>query len=158
MTLIQCVFVVLSNGHILFYLLFNWRIIALKCYIGFCHTSTCISHRYTHVPSPLNVPPLSNLIPPFYVVTEHQAEIPVLYNNFPLAIYFTYGNVFISILLSQFVPPAPALPVSTNLFCTLESLFLSCKLFHQYHFSRVHTYVLKVRVKSLSRVQLFATP
>ena len=30
---------------------FIWRIIALQCCGGFCHTSTGISHRYTHVPS-----------------------------------------------------------------------------------------------------------
>ena len=29
---------------------FNWRI-ALQCCIGFCHTSTWISHKYTYVPS-----------------------------------------------------------------------------------------------------------
>ena len=42
--------------------IFNWRIIALQCYIGFCHTSTRINHRYTHVPSLLNLPPTSHLI------------------------------------------------------------------------------------------------
>ena len=35
------------------------------------------------------------------VITEYQAELPVLYGNFPLAGYFTQGNVFISMLLSQ---------------------------------------------------------
>ena len=36
---------------------FNWRIIALQYCVGFCHTSTWISHRYIHVPSFLNLPP-----------------------------------------------------------------------------------------------------
>ena len=31
---------------------------------------------------------------------EHQAELLVLYNNFPLAIYFKYGSVDMSKLLS----------------------------------------------------------
>ena len=35
--------------------LFNWRIIALQCCIGFCHTSTWIDYRY--VSSLLNLPP-----------------------------------------------------------------------------------------------------
>ena len=32
----------------------NWRIVALQYCVGFCHTSTWISHRYTYVPSLLN--------------------------------------------------------------------------------------------------------
>ena len=39
--------------------IFNWRIFASKYCAGFCHTSTCISHRYTYVPSFLNLPPTS---------------------------------------------------------------------------------------------------
>ena len=30
--------------------IFNWRIIVLQYCVGFCHTSTWISHRYTYVP------------------------------------------------------------------------------------------------------------
>ena len=44
--------------------IFNWRIIALHYCIGFCHTSTWISHRYTYVPSLLNLPPTSHPFPP----------------------------------------------------------------------------------------------
>ena len=32
------------------FIYFNWRIGTLQYYDGFCHTSTRISHRYTHVP------------------------------------------------------------------------------------------------------------
>ena len=52
-------------------------------------------------------PSHSSSIPPLWLVTEHWVELPVLYNNFPLAIYFTYGDVYVSMLLSQFVPPFP---------------------------------------------------
>ena len=38
---------------------FNWRIIALQHCVSFCHTSTWISHKYTYVPSLLNLPPAS---------------------------------------------------------------------------------------------------
>ena len=37
--------------------IFNWRITALQYCIGFCHTSTWISHRYTYVHSLLNLVP-----------------------------------------------------------------------------------------------------
>ena len=29
-----------------FFFIFNWRIIALQYFVGFCHTTTCISHEY----------------------------------------------------------------------------------------------------------------
>ena len=45
-------------------LFFNWRIIALQNFVVFCHTSTWISHRYTYIPSLLNLPPISHPISP----------------------------------------------------------------------------------------------
>ena len=41
-----------------------------------------------------------------------------------LAIYFTYGNIYISGLLSQFVPPSPAFAVSTSLFSMLDRVLI----------------------------------
>ena len=38
-------------------LFFYWRIIALQNFISFCQTSTWISHRYTYIPSLMNLPP-----------------------------------------------------------------------------------------------------
>ena len=54
----------LHNHHIAFF--FNWRIIALQNHVGFCQTSTWISHRYIYIPSLLNLPCISPLplIPP----------------------------------------------------------------------------------------------
>jgi len=88
--------------------IFNWRIIALECCVAFCHTTMWISYKGTYVPSFLNLPPTLQPIPPPLVVTGHKCELPVLYSNFPLDIYFAYINVYnVSMLLSQFIPPSP---------------------------------------------------
>ena len=42
-----------------FFKVFNWRIIALQGFVAFCYTSRRISHRYTHVPFLLDLPPIS---------------------------------------------------------------------------------------------------
>ena len=39
-----------------FNLFFYWKIIALQNFVVFCSTSTWISHRYTYIPSLLNLP------------------------------------------------------------------------------------------------------
>ena len=48
-------------------------------------------------------------------VTKHRADLPVLCGCFPLAIYFTFGSVYMSMTLSHFVPaypsPSPCLQV-----------------------------------------------
>ena len=53
-----CCFYLLLNLFI-----FSWRIIVLQYGKSFCHTSTWISHRYTYVPSLLNLPPTSHPFP-----------------------------------------------------------------------------------------------
>ena len=54
-----------SDGLFAVYMyFFNWGIAALQYCVGFCHTSTWISHRYTYVPSLLNLFPTSQHIPP----------------------------------------------------------------------------------------------
>ena len=45
-------------------LFFNGRIIALLNFVVFCQTSTWVSHRWTYIPSLLNLPPISLPIPP----------------------------------------------------------------------------------------------
>ena len=37
--------------------IFNWRITALQCCVGFCHTLTCISHWHTYLFSLWAFPP-----------------------------------------------------------------------------------------------------
>ena len=45
---------------------------------------------------------------PLYVAAEHWGALPVSQGRFPLAGCFTYGKVYVSVLLSQFVPPSPS--------------------------------------------------
>ena len=40
----------------LFKFIFNWRIITLQYCVAFCYTSTWISHKYTYVPTLVNLP------------------------------------------------------------------------------------------------------
>ena len=49
--------------------IFNCRIIALQCCVGFCRTSTWLSHRYTYVPSLLNLPQPPTLYNNFFLIT-----------------------------------------------------------------------------------------
>ena len=70
-----------------------------------------------------------------------------LYSRFLLVIHFIHNSVYMSIPISQFIPPPPPplhFPplVSIRLFSTSVSLFLPCKTVHLYHFSRFHIYVL----------------
>ena len=61
---------------------------------------------YPHIPSLLHLPPTLS-IPPLQVDIKHRADLPVLCCCFPLAIYFTFGSVYMSVLLSHFIPASP---------------------------------------------------
>ena len=76
------------------FIFFNWNII--NCFTMLCqlllYNSTNQPYVYTYS-LPLD-PPSTLPIPPFQVITEHQAEPHVLHSNFPLAICFTRGSVY----------------------------------------------------------------
>ena len=73
-----------------FKFIFNWSITALQYCVVFCHTTAWTNHKYTYVPCYLTSP-LPDPTPPS--VTECHVELPVSYSNFPVAIYFTYGDM-----------------------------------------------------------------
>ena len=89
---------------------FNWNIIVLQCRVTFCCTMKRISHIHSYIP-PLR-PPSQGAPPnpPLWVITEHGAELPVLFSRFPLAICCTHGSLYMSVLIAQCVPPSPSLP------------------------------------------------
>ena len=91
-------------------------------------------------PSWTSLPP--PIIPPIQVITEQGAELCELYSRFPLAVYFTHGSVFMSNLISQFIPSSPPPAVFTHPFPTSAFLFLPWKLVHLYRFSRFHIHAL----------------
>ena len=78
---------------------------------------------------PLLLGPPSYLtpIPPLCVITEHRAKLPVLSSSFPLAIYFTHGSVYMSVLLSWFIPSSSSPAASACVFSMSASLFLPWK-------------------------------
>ena len=59
-----------------------------------------------------------------------------------LAIYFTYDNIHVSMLLSQIIPPSPSPTESKSLFFTSVSLLLSRIQGHCYHLSEFHIHAL----------------
>ena len=57
-------------------------------------------------------------------------------------VHFIYGNVYVSMLLSQVMPPSPSCTVTIHLVFMSVSPLLPCKQDHQYHLSRFYRYAL----------------
>ena len=79
---------------------------ALQNFVVFCQTSTCISHRYTFIPSLLNLPPISLSMPLLWVDTEPLFEFPEPYSKFLLDIYFM-STPFCSMICLHFLTTPP---------------------------------------------------
>ena len=77
--------------------------------------------------TPPHSDPPSHLTPPI-LLGCHRAPplqvVPVLNSNFPVTIYFQHGDIYISVLFSQFMPPSPSPAVSTV--CSLHLCLYSC--------------------------------
>ena len=111
------------NGHQIqdmrFSLIYHSHTVSLKLKYN-CFTVLCQFLLYNknqlyvcNIPSLLSLLPTPT-IPPLQVITEHRAELPVLYiQHFQLAVCFMHGSIYMSVLLSQFIPPSPSPPVST---------------------------------------------
>ena len=86
---------------------FYWRIITLQTFAVFCQTSTWISHRYTYIPSFWTSLPTPSPSTPLGWYRVH-VEFPGPYSKFPLAIYFTCGNMFPCYPFHTFHPLFPS--------------------------------------------------
>ena len=87
---------------------YNWRLVTLQCCDGFCHTLTWISHRWRGgppVPNPLAPPSPSH---PSGLPQCTGFEYPVSCIELGLVIYFTYGNIHVSMTFSQIIQPSPS--------------------------------------------------
>ena len=105
-----------------------------------CHTSTQIIHGSTCVPHP-EPPPISFPIPSCGLSQCTSFECPASCIQLVLVIYFTYGNIHVSVLFSQIIPPSSSTE-SKCLFYTSVSLLLSCIQDYHYYLSKFHIYAL----------------
>ena len=86
-------------------------------------------------PLTLNPPPISGLS------WSTGFECPASCIKLGLVIYFSYGNIHVSMLSSHIIPPAPSLKESKSLFFTSVSLLLS-HVWGYYHLSKFQIHVL----------------
>ena len=98
-----------------YFILFYWKIIVLQYCVSFCHISTWISHRYTHVPSRLNPLPLPSPSHPSRL-SQSTGLNSYCYRANSTFLSILRMIMYVSILFSQFVPPSPSSTVSTSLF------------------------------------------
>ena len=117
--------------------------------LSFCFITKWISYTFTYIPislpSCVSLPPTLP-IPPLLVVTKHRADLPVLCTRLPLAIYSTFGSVYMSMPLSHFVPaypsPSPCPQVHSLVGLRLYSCLAPKFFMTFFFFFRFHIYLL----------------
>ena len=82
--------------------------------LSFCCITKWISYVYIYPPIPsllrlpLTLPPYPTPLGGHKAPSWSPCDLPVLCGCFPLAIYFTFGSVYMSMPLSHFVPASPS--------------------------------------------------
>ena len=101
-------FVSLSFYFIFFNIFIEYNCFKMICqFLLYNKVNQLYIYIYPHISSLLRLPPTLP-IPPLKVVTKHRADLPVLCGCFPLAIYFTFGSVYMSMPRSHFIPAYPS--------------------------------------------------
>ena len=101
------------HSFLFFILIFLTSLLEYNCFTMVCQfllynkVNQLYIYIYPHISSLLRLLPILP-ISPFQVVTKHQADLPVLCSCLPLAIYFTFGSVYMSMPLSHSVPAYPS--------------------------------------------------
>ena len=78
------------------------------------------------VPSLLRPPPPPSQPHPSRLSQCNGCGSPASYIKLPLAACFTYGNVYISVLFSQIIPPYPPTESKSPKVCSLDLCLLRC--------------------------------
>ena len=106
---------------------FLTSLLEYNCFIMLCQfllynkVNQLYVYIYPHIPSLLYLPP-THTISPIQVVAKHRPDLPVLRCCFPLAMYLTYGSVYMSMLLSLH----PSFPLPHHV---LKSILLCLHLY-----------------------------
>ena len=106
----------------------------------FCHTSTWIRHRYTHVPHP--EPPYSLPVPSLWVIPVHQPQASCIMHrtwtgdSFHILYYICFNAI------PKITPPLPSSTEFKRLFYTSVSLLFYRIQGYLYHLSKFHIYAL----------------
>ena len=95
-----------------------------------------------HVSPILNPTPTSLPSHPSALSRCTSFECPVSCIELGLMICFTHGNIHVSMLFSQIIPPSPSPTESKSLFFISVSHLLSRIWGHCYHLSKFHIYAL----------------
>ena len=123
------------------FICFNWSAITSH-YGGPCHTSTWISYGHTGaLPSWTPLPPPSPPHPSG-LFQSTSFECPASCIELSLVIYFTYGNIHDSVLVSHIIPPLPSPRVQYSVLYICVSFLLPFIWDHRYHLSKFHIYAL----------------
>ena len=118
---------------------FNWMLITILWFLPYINMSQ--PQVYMCSPSWTLLPPPS---PPHPSALSQSTgfECPASCIKCALVIYFTYGNIHVSVLFSQVIPPLPSLTELKSLFFTSRVSFAVLHIGSSLCLSKFHVYVL----------------